>query len=180
MKDENGCYIEDSTLVIVIPEVNADFTTIKEYNCINTPSISLTNLSSGADKYLWTFGENDPVEIPDSLFTFHFEEEGIYSIQLESRSHGRCSNQKSDTVYIADILIPNVITPNGDEKNEKFVITTDTSVELTILTRWGNEIYHSSDYQNNWAGDGLNSGVYYYEVVLNNEANCNGWVHVLK
>jgi len=180
MKDKNGCEVEDSTLVIVIPEIRADFTMVKEYDCIKTPTISLNNLSTGADKYLWTFGNNDPAKIPDSLFTFHFEEEGNYSIQLESRSHGRCSNQKSDTVYISNIMIPNVITPNGDEKNDKFVITTDTSVELTILTRWGNEVYHSSDYQNNWAGDGLDSGIYYYEVVLNNEANCNGWVHVLK
>ena len=180
MKDRNGCETEDSVLVRVIPEIKADFTIAKQYDCLMTPTIELTNLSTEADQYFWVFGKTDPEEIADSLFTYHFEDEGNYTILLESKSHGKCFDTKTENVYIFDIFIPNVITPNGDEKNDTFVITTDASVEISINTRWGKEIYFNADYQNNWAAEGLGTGIYYYDILLNKETSCNGWIHVLK
>jgi len=38
---------------------------------------------------------------------------------------------------------------------------------LSIFNRWGNKIYESSDYKNDWKGDGQSDGVYYF--VLTNE-----------
>ncbi|RZA00453.1 MAG: DUF11 domain-containing protein [Sphingobacteriaceae bacterium] len=61
---------------------------------------------------------------------------------------------------------PNVITPNGDGKNDTWVID---GLELypdnylTIFNRWGNEVYHSNGgYKNDWSGNGLKEGTYYY------------------
>ncbi|WP_199138929.1 DUF7507 domain-containing protein [Pedobacter sp. ASV12] len=61
---------------------------------------------------------------------------------------------------------PNVITPNGDGKNDTFVID---GLELypenniRIFNRWGNEVFHSNGaYKNDWNGNGLNEGTYYY------------------
>ncbi|MFC2126202.1 gliding motility-associated C-terminal domain-containing protein [Bacteroidota bacterium] len=180
MVDMNGCEMEDSVLVRVIPEIRSDFIIDKQYDCLETPTIALANLSSGADRYFWNFGKNEPEEIPDSLLTYHFEEKGNYTVLLESRSQGRCIDTKTENIYISDIFIPNVITPNGDKKNDTFVITTDAVVDLSIHTRWGKELYKSHDYQNNWGAEGLSTGIYYYDILLNNETSCNGWIHVLK
>jgi gliding motility-associated-like protein len=62
------------------------------------------------------------------------------------------------------ILIPNVITPNGDGTNEMFTIQNLMNWEfreLTIFSRWGTIVYRSEDYQNDWNGGGVSDGVYF-------------------
>jgi gliding motility-associated-like protein len=92
----------------------------------------------------------------------------------------------SDTVCVdSDVCgtyrLPNVFTPNGDEKNDFFVPFPYTSVEkidIQIVNRWGNLIFTTQDPQIKWDGkmQGTNEfvadGVYYYvcdvyELTLN-------------
>jgi len=68
------------------------------------------------------------------------------------------------TNFIA-IKIPNLFTPNGDGINDAFEIiglNQYQTNELQIINRWGNEVFHAKGYQNNWTGEGLNEGTYYY------------------
>ncbi|WP_448701109.1 CshA/CshB family fibrillar adhesin-related protein [Mucilaginibacter sp. AW1-3] len=63
------------------------------------------------------------------------------------------------------LKVPTLFTPNGDGKNDVFEIRGLSQYqinELSIVNRWGNEVYHSNNYQNTWTGDGLNEGTYYY------------------
>ncbi|QBQ42054.1 T9SS type B sorting domain-containing protein [Sphingobacterium psychroaquaticum] len=63
-----------------------------------------------------------------------------------------------------ELLIPNVITPNGDGKNDNFVIVGRENydrIELIIMNRWGNEVYRNADYKDEWGGGNLNEGTYY-------------------
>lgn len=65
------------------------------------------------------------------------------------------------------IKIPNAFTPNGDGVNDYFVIPGSERfdrMELSIFNRWGNEVYRSNNYDNNWAGLNLHEGVYYYQL----------------
>lgn len=71
------------------------------------------------------------------------------------------------TVAPRELLIPNVITPNGDGKNDNFVIVGAEAydrLELIIVNRWGNEVYKNDDYKNVWNGQGLNEGTYFYII----------------
>jgi gliding motility-associated-like protein/uncharacterized repeat protein (TIGR01451 family) len=64
-----------------------------------------------------------------------------------------------------DLFIPNLFTPNGDGNNDTFEIKGLDQFpdnELTIVNRWGNEVFRTNNYQNNWTGEGLNEGTYYY------------------
>src|SRR3546814_12172771 len=71
-----------------------------------------------------------------------------------------------------DTLLPyttlfrsNVITPNGDGKNDRLVIPgLDSFVEneLVILNRWGNHVFEKKGYEHDWTGEGLTEGTYYY------------------
>jgi gliding motility-associated-like protein len=66
---------------------------------------------------------------------------------------------------LASLLIPTVFTPNGDGINDAFEIRgVDQFAEndLVIVNRWGGEVYKQNNYKNNWSGDGLNEGTYYY------------------
>jgi gliding motility-associated-like protein/uncharacterized repeat protein (TIGR01451 family) len=90
------------------------------------------------------------------------------------------------TITGDDILVPNVITPNGDGKNDKFIITgilRYPNSSLFIYNRWGNMVYQSKNYQNEWTGDSLNEGTYYYILKLNTptgERSYKGWIELLR
>lgn len=71
-----------------------------------------------------------------------------------------------------EVIIPNVITPNGDQVNDAFYIKGKGFVSYTgtIYTRWGNKI-NDFDNLNHWKGDDsinniLPPGVYYATIIF--------------
>lgn len=85
------------------------------------------------------------------------------------------------------LFIPNVITPgNPDGVNDKFEIVgieAFSRVSITIINRWGNEVYSNDNYRNEWDATGLNAGVYYY--ILNTYEGASteqykGYITVIK
>ena len=67
--------------------------------------------------------------------------------------------------------IPNVFTPNGDQVNDYFEVTTDgtTVYEFSVFTRTGTRIYNSHSPRIFWDGNSLDGkalreGVYYYVI----------------
>lgn len=74
-----------------------------------------------------------------------------------------------DSVFVEPIdklNIPNVFTPNNDEINQAFHIKNlqQNRWEITIINRWGQQVYYSACYNNDWQGEGLAAGRYYYFV----------------
>jgi len=84
------------------------------------------------------------------------------------------------------LIIPNVFTPNGDGKNEKFDIgglDKYPSSALYVYNRWGAMVYQSKDYRNNWDGTGLNAGSYFYTLEVHKADGVKiykGWVEILR
>jgi gliding motility-associated-like protein len=71
------------------------------------------------------------------------------------------------------IRVPNLFTPNGDGINDVLEIrglNQFEKAELSIVNRWGNEVYKSNNYQNDWNGEGLNEGTYYYLLKVKRNA----------
>ena len=103
-------------------------------------------------------------------------------------SNGTCL-VSVDTVLIERklLIIPTGISPNGDGKNDFFVIDgllDFQNVSLEIFNRWGNVIYHSADYNNTWdgsasGGEFLPDDIYYYVLKIPGEEALTGYV-VLK
>lgn len=67
--------------------------------------------------------------------------------------------------------ISNIVTPNDDGQNDTWKISDYTQIAgctVIIYNRWGQPVYESNDYQNEWGGtkDGelLPDGVYYYSI----------------
>jgi large repetitive protein len=71
--------------------------------------------------------------------------------------------------------VPNAITPNSDGKNDELVIDGLEKFpenELVIFNRWGDILYASKPYRNDWqgtnkSGNPLPEGTYYYVLRLN-------------
>ncbi|MBK6474134.1 MAG: gliding motility-associated C-terminal domain-containing protein [Flavobacteriales bacterium] len=79
----------------------------------------------------------------------------------------------------ADIEIPNVFTPNGDEWNQNLVFENVQYYKnnLTIFNRWGNKVYEKENYANNWQASDVPDGTYFY-VLSVPEANKEYTGHV--
>jgi gliding motility-associated-like protein len=178
MIDVNLCDFFDSVLVNVIPDISSNFVANKIYDCFSHPKVELLNTSINSNRHSWDFGDGNFSE-EDS--TFHiYERSGNYTIRLDASNEGSCGKLSEQNITISDIFVPNIITPNNDGKNESFKIITDAQIDLKIVNRWGKIIYEDSDYQNNWNAKNLPDGTYYYEIKLEEDASCNGWLQVLK
>jgi len=99
--------------------------------------------------------------------------------------------------FSCGLIIPNTITPNGDGNNDLFFIPNMnqqiySSSLLTIINRWGNEVYSVTNYglNDNWwdgktkyKGEELTTGVYYYildvfNVIHNQKESYSGNVTI--
>lgn len=86
------------------------------------------------------------------------------------------------------ITIFNSFSPDGDGRNDTWEIKNINLFpdnELTILNRWGSEVFKVKGYNeaNAWDGAGLNNGTYFYllKVNINNEAKVyKGFITLLK
>ncbi|MBK7712952.1 MAG: gliding motility-associated C-terminal domain-containing protein [Bacteroidales bacterium] len=75
-------------------------------------------------------------------------------------------------INVGDLIIPTLITPNGDPKNEYFVILgleTLGKTELTIFDRRGAQVFKKSNYDNKWNGVDFNENplpndTYFYQI----------------
>ncbi len=138
-------------------------------------SDSPPSFSFGPDESLCKFEPRQlkPVEKPTG-FTFRWQDGsaqpsfsvndyGTYWVEVKN-SCGSSTDTLRLTKPVLDISrVPNVITPNGDSKNDFYVIQDDLKGELTfqVFNRWGEPVFRSDGYNNDWNGGELANGVYY-------------------
>lgn len=169
---EPGCFVPASTIVDVIdyPEVTI---LISDPELFSGEQTSI--IVSGAETYNWF---NTEINICDGCSNATFTapssqiEDEIFEFVLTS-SNGGCS--VVDTLRItvlADVplMIPNGFSPNGDGNADTWIIQgleRLSNSEVKIVNRWGNKVYESTPYQNDWGGENMSggmlpSGTYYY------------------
>ena len=92
-------------------------------------------------------------------------------------------------VNVQDCVIPNVITPNGDDQNDFFItslVESYSDTRLTIFNRWGRKVYEMEKYDNSWngvnnGGNDLASGTYYYIIEYDNGTKTEkGFITLMK
>ena len=117
----------------------------------------------------------------DSTEVSNFTSPGVYKFVF-TNANG-CADSVAITVTAANIVIPNIFTPNNDGKNDFFEIAGLDSFpgsQLLIFNRWGNEVYQADNYLNTWNGSGLAEGTYYYILNRKEHNGSNtafkGWV----
>lgn len=87
------------------------------------------------------------------------------------------------------LFIPGGFSPNNDGINDYLIIQNalGRKVHLEVYNRWGNRIYRSADYQNNWdgrctegihIGDNVPVGTYYYVVILDGKDKMSGYITI--
>ena len=91
---------------------------------------------------------------------------GVYFVQVGNF----CGIKKSNSLEVYPVvesttMVPNVITPNGDGKNDFFKLGKSLkNSSLLIVNRWGEKVHSSASYKNDWNAVDLSSGTYYYTL----------------
>ncbi len=107
---------------------------------------------------------------------------GLYTVVAENTSG--CISA-ADSIHLditsCGITITETLSPNNDGKNDVFYVDgldAYVNTKVWIHNRWGAEVYHSDDYQNDWSGksqsklvsgDVLPEGTYFYILQLGGE-----------
>ncbi|MFT5915828.1 MAG: gliding motility-associated-like protein [Bacteroidia bacterium] len=166
--DSEGCVSADTIEVLEInsrPTLNLPDSII--INCLE----DFIELDAGVfDSYIWNTGNNSQ--------TIRASNPGLYSVFVQD--FNGCSNSDSVLVIITcgiEIIFPDAFSPNGDNKNDLFLpkaLNLD-SYEMTILDRWGNIVFRTSNLDIGWDGyfngKPMPSGVYPFKSVYTGRRN---------
>ena len=147
----------------------------------------------------WTVGQLDPDQVEILQITVEVLGFGDYvNTAFVSRADGGTDiNENNDedqaSVDPLCLTIYNEFSPDGDGTNETFVIDCIERFPnntLEIYNRWGNKVYSTNGYLNDWTGtsngrsvvnqsDELPVGTYYYVLDLKNGSEPRvGWLYI--
>jgi len=174
--DQDGCSYTTTSIVYNYPAPVADFTINPEISGEPNQDIIFTDASTGASSWIWNFDVTSVGSIPlnetgPGPFTFIYDKQGKYTMTLSVANQYGCTNSiEKEYLIFSDVRTQNVITPNGDGINDKFVFENlDTSLfpnKLTVQNRWGSKVYEQDNYNNDWGGDNLSEGTYFYVLTI--------------
>ena len=111
----------------------------------------------------------------DSSYMFNnlsLTSSGVYYDTLVSSAGCDSISSLYLNVVSCEFEISNILTPNNDGQNDTWMIN-DLSVisncEVRVYNRWGQIVFESSDYQNDWngtkSGEDLPDGIYFYSII---------------
>ncbi len=173
----DGCKPTKSSTVRVDKTYAPAFQTTYTPKCGSKSVLSFLNDTQNAASFLWDFG-NGKTSLERSPTGTIFQEDGVYRVNLQAKNSAGCTLSFTENLnyYPWNGLVPNIITPNGDGKNDILFIGTEAG--LRIYNRWGKLLYANQAYDNTW-GKGVATGTYFYELLLPDGSICKGYLDVL-
>ena len=176
---KNGYKDTTSQTIVLLPRPKLDITFVKDTIIYKGQSVTLT--ANGVfDNVLWSTGELTASIVVDT--------QGFYSV-IATDSNG-CKSYGAVHVQVLEkkkFSFMTVFTPNGDGMNDLwkvFDIEQYQPCKLVIYNRWGDELYSTKDYHNNWdgtyKGKTLPEGSYYFVLETLDGKVYKGAVNILK
>jgi len=177
-----GCTSESNEIVITNFDVDTVVISPSEFVTI-TEGATQEVVATGADNYSWTNDTTGEVTVGNSI---NVTEEGTYTLIA---SVGTCTVTKIITVeFNLSGLIPNVISPNGDNKNDTWILPSGFNserVEVLIYDRNGKNVLNTNRYNNDWPNASTINNVkdgtlYYYAISKENILFKKGTITIIK
>lgn len=190
--NNGGCISTANSTVVVYSQPNADFISdpVSPFLFGTTALISDASTIAAPDSIVsWTWFVDGALVSNSDQFNYLFATAGDYTVTLYIMSDNGCIDSITKIIsVIAEITIPNVFSPGTSAgSNDMFVVQNLSyypNSRLSVFNRWGQVVFESDDYQNNWnglnKGDGnmVASGTYFYVLTLEDGTVYNGTVTV--
>jgi gliding motility-associated-like protein len=176
-----GCFVDRFVTIEVVPAFTLDFEVEYSSDCGQKSLVKIINKSEGLNAFnevTWDMGDGTTLRGLTPV-AYIYEKGSTYTITMKVNNRG-CNKELTKTVTVESLFTQNVITPNGDGKNDKFVIDNPKeNWQLEIFDRYGKKVFESSNYDNEWEGHGTTT-LYFYRLVAPSGRECKGWVQVLQ
>lgn len=190
-----SCFVKDSVFVQYHKLPEASLTAGKDTICLGASLDLVAGSNVKPIAYAWS---NNIGTLEDTIitrlnpYTRNVESDAntlvaYYVTVLDS--NGCWSLPAMDTVRVIqhqDLVIPNLMTPNGDDKNDTYVIRDINKMDLLpgatleVYNRWGERVFKSTNYRNDWAARNVNDGIYYYYLKSGCGPNAyKGWLQII-
>lgn len=143
----NDTTIFDSVQVTVNgpPVFSIDTVTI----CAGDTATLFVNSNAG-DSFLWQTGSTDTLIITTVPGTYWLEVTNSCGTTADT-------GVVLQTPSITTVLLPNVLTPNGDGINDEYIVdelALAESFRIDIYNRWGRQVFSSTNFTETWKGEG--------------------------
>lgn len=149
--------------------------------CIKTNRALTASASGGSGNfsYIWVSSDGSftSTNTSSNVSVIPVSKETTYTVYVLDNSNTGCRTNdaivKIHAIESQDLNIPNLITPNGDNKNDIFIIKDvnpphlpiiQEGSHLEIVNRWGSKVFEANNYDNNWVPKDLTDGIYYYHI----------------
>ena len=185
---DDVCSVNDSIFVEQQDAPVASFAASAVTGC-SPLNVTFTNNSQNASDFQWSFGGGDPSSVASSgnqevSFTADavvrlIAIEGVckdtFKLSIDITFCG-CTDptainydplaklEDGSCLYpIPTVEVPNIFTPNGDNANDLFFLTTTNAftLEMKIFNRWGNLMYSGNGLNAAWDGGDAGDGTYF-------------------
>lgn len=154
------------------PTSDFDFNTNVSYA---NPEVKFHDKSTNGNiiSWDWTFGDNVNSFSKEKDPTFVYNEIGKYSVSLKVKTDKGCENMVTRTVDVKEevqLYVPSGFSPNGDGSNDVFQVVGNSiqKFDLSIFSRTGQLIYHTTELSKGWdgslKGQQVPIGVYAYKI----------------
>ncbi len=158
--------------------------------CLEDDTLKVTASVTGSHNglYLWSImgngapGVDNDLDYKQIFPPKSFDPLEIYTVSvtvLDNYDPHICPEGTAAIIFegqACNYNIPNVVSPNGDGKNDKFhiqYIESFPSTRLRVYNRWGNVVFEQNDYDlyqkdnGGWVPDkDIAPGVYFYELSI--------------
>lgn len=126
-------------------------------------TVSLTDISTDASKWIWRISKGRSLFFEDTLqnTTYTFGDEGQFDVSLIVITDKGCSDTL-DRSQLVNVLkggkkyIANAFTPNGDGNNDVFKPYLEGVIsegyKLEIFNRWGQRVFVTNNVNEGWNG----------------------------
>ncbi len=183
----NTCESDTITVTVnTVPLPNANFTSNPQPVIISNPVVFSDNSSiygGNAISWYWSFGDGsfDINQNPTHIYT----SPGTYTVCLAMQTTEGCLDTICEEIEVipAELILPNVVTPNGDNMNDalyfKYLEFFGTN-NLKVYNRWGMIIYEKDNYLNDWIPKNVLDGTYYYVLTVENGESYTSFLQVIQ
>lgn len=212
---DNVCSVTDSVYLDSEPAPIAAMALSVISGC-NPLNVNFTNNSQNAVNYEWYFGNGNTAFVNDlgSQSQTYTASADIVLIAI----NGPCRDTAFASVLIVEcgctdplavnynpnavqndgsciypeptVIVPNIFTPNGDNNNDVFKLTTTnaTDIQIRINNRWGNVVYEGSGLDPYWDGkingtmapDGVYFLLYTVKGLMGKEITGQGFIQLIR
>ncbi|MBK0404566.1 gliding motility-associated C-terminal domain-containing protein [Adhaeribacter sp. BT258] len=175
------------TIMLEVKANEAAKTVRLNWNGYQGWNVSGYEIYAQADNGTFELLQTKPLTANDTILTL---------TNISSRGFNQCFRIKAKSAdarvswsniacvdFVNELKFYNIITPNNDGYNDKFVIENINLYpdnELSIFNRWGSEVYRKKAYDNSWTGKDQAPGTYYFLLKLKDGRSFKNWVEIAK